>query len=133
MALKSKSLRQKSSASISGKTEQLTLSLQKKYEQVQAEINELKQVLQQLETPAIFQPPNREIPLEERLKIHLHFLQNAKEQQIQIQHIQQRLTSKEKELNQLEKSLTPGKAKTTKALKRLKAKAFALKQAEIIY
>lgn len=133
MTLKSKSLRQKSSAESSWETEQLTVSLQKKYDQVQADINELKQVLQQLETSAIFEPPNRQMPLEERLQIHLQFLQQAKEQQSQIQRLQQRLTSKEKELNQLEQYLTQGKTKTTKALKRLKAKAFALKQAEITY
>lgn len=123
MALKSKSLSQKSSALSSSQT----LSLQEKYEQVQADITELKQALQQLETPGIFHPPDRQIPLEERLQFHLRFLQNAKEQQSKIQGIQQRLESKEQELTELEQRLNPGKTKTSKAMKRLKAKAFALK------
>ena len=127
MALKSKSLSQKSSALSSSQTEQLALSLQEKYEQVQADITELKQVLQQLEIPAIFHPPDRKIPLEERLQFHLRFLQNAKEQQSKIKVIQQRLASKEQELTELENRLDQGKTKTSKAMKRLKAKAFALK------
>ena len=127
MALKSKSLSQKSSALSSSQTEPLALSLQEKYEQVQADITELKQVLQQLATPAIFHPPDRQIPLEERLQFHLRFLQNAKEQQSKIQVIQQRLESKEQELTELKQRLNQGTTKTSKAMKRLKAKAFALK------
>jgi len=127
MALKSKSLGQKSSALSSSQTEPVALSLQEKYEQVQTDITELKQVLQQLETPGIFHPPDRQIPLEERLQFHLRFLQNAKEQQSKIQVIQQRLESKEQELNELEQYLNLSKTKTSKAMKRFKAKPFALK------
>lgn len=112
-------------------TSQLNLSEQ--FSQLQIEIQQLTDKITQLETPSVFQPPHRLMPLEERLQLHFKSIKDEKERVKNLKKAKETLALKQDQLKQLEPQLNQRKLEATAALKRLESLAEAVKQTENAY
>jgi chromosome segregation ATPase len=139
MAVKSQPLNQKALTLVSSdvystsETVQSQSNLSDQFSQLQIEIQQLTDTISQLETPSIFQPPHRLMPLEERLQLHFQSIKGEKDRVKQLQQSKQTLALKQEELKQLEPQLNQRKLEAAQAIERLEQVAQSVKQTESAY
>ncbi len=140
MAFKSQPLSQQLATLVSSdvfltstKPVQSPSNLSEQFSLLQLEIQQLTDKIAQLETPSVFQPPHRLIPLEERLQLHFQSIKGEKERAKQLKKFKQTLVLKQKELKQLEPQLKQRQLEAAQALKRLERVAQSVKKTENAY
>ncbi|MEB3283092.1 MAG: hypothetical protein VKK42_29645 [Lyngbya sp.] len=111
----------------------MQFNLAEQFSQLQIEIQQLTDTISQLETPSVFQPPHRLMPLEERLQLHFQSIKDEKERVKQLTKAKETLALKQEELEKLEPQLNQRKLEASTALKRLESLAQAVKQTENAY
>ncbi len=111
----------------------LDLALSDKLSQVKTEIHQLTEMIEQLKVPAVFQPPHRLMPLDERLELHFQSLKSEKERVKNLEKSQNFLKLKQEELQQLEQQLSSRKVEVAQAMKRLESLANRVKKTESAY
>ncbi|NJK40057.1 MAG: hypothetical protein HC825_02705 [Oscillatoriales cyanobacterium RM1_1_9] len=111
----------------------LEITLSQKLSQLQAEIEQLQNIIQELEAAPVFQPPQQLLPLEERFQLHFQSIQIARVQARQLNLAELALKAKQEEQGALQQQLHARRARALKAVKRLESLAQTVKRAEQAY
>ncbi|WP_413168177.1 hypothetical protein ACL6C3_15765 [Capilliphycus salinus ALCB114379] len=136
MAVQSQPLNQTSLTLLSdvySTSETVRLNMAEQFSQLQIDIQQLMDTISKLETPSVFQPPHRLMPLEERLQLHFQSIKAEKERVKNLIKAKETLAFKQEELKKLEPEINQRKLEASAALKRLELLAEAVKQTENAY
>ncbi len=104
------------------------LTLLEQYTIIQAEIDRLQAAIEQLKINIVFHSPSKFLSIEERLEIHFKSIKTAKQRAKLLKKTQLNLAQKQQQLNQINIKLSQRQTEATKAMKRLKLLAKAMKQ-----